>query len=91
MDHEAPYLRFDGADGDFIWFSFRSRSRDHWHTVTICKRTGWMACTCEDHEYRRKGSYVWDAHPYLCFHAGQVRRVCLPILRVFFPRLRGDQ
>lgn len=91
MGHEVPYLRFDGADGDFIWFSFRSRSRDEtWHTVTICKSTGWLSCTCEDSQMRRKGGYVWDTAPLLCFHAFQVRRVCMPILRAFFPKLRRE-
>ena len=56
-------IRFDGADADYIYFATPSWSRprsDIEHTITICKRTGEIRCTCEDAKCRRKRGDVQD-------------------------------
>lgn len=67
-------VRLDGADGDFIYFSAESRSREEPHTVIICKRTGIISCTCEDCTYRKKQSHI--LYPVdMCFHCRAVLHV----------------
>jgi hypothetical protein len=47
--------RFEGADGDYQYYSTPSDSReDLRHDLYICKRTGVMMCQCEDALYRKK-------------------------------------
>jgi len=86
MAHDAKnHLSFDGNCSDFFQFSVRSRSRGDLdeplrHTVAICKRTGFISCTCEDAQFRCKTARITDHHAPLCWHARQAKRWCQQVL-----------
>lgn len=63
-------VRCDGMDADFFWFSTPSWTRKGIeHTITVCRRTGVVACTCEDATYRAKRGFVLDTKaPGVCKH-----------------------
>lgn len=70
-------IRLDGADGEYWYFSSRSWSgSDTEYTVAVCRRTGWVECTCPDSVCRRKGSYWWKPNN-LCKHAREVVRLIM--------------
>lgn len=76
-------IRYDGNDGDFMYFSCPSWSReDIRHDITVCKRTGIVTCTCEDAVCRRKS---WDILGQdgqdICKHVRNLRAYVLPRLR----------
>ena len=92
------HLWFDGADSDFIYFSVRSRSRGGGseplrHTVTICKRTGFISCLCEDSQFRCKTSRIDDASPNLCYHSRAIMQWAGQLTKAMFgksSKLKGD-
>ncbi len=82
-------MSFDGACSDFIYFSALSRSRGGGadplrHTVAICKRTGFISCTCEDSSYRTKTARIDERDPRLCWHSRQILRWARSVTSAFF-------
>lgn len=100
MAHDPKnHIHFDGMDGDFVYFSVRSRSRGSGvdplrHTVVICKRTGFISCLCEDSSFRSKTARIDDPHAPLCWHSRQVKRYAAQVVGAMFgskSRLRGEE
>lgn len=93
MAHDAKnHLSFDGGDADFIWFSVRSRSRGDGddplrHTVAICKRTGFISCTCEHATFRKLTDRYDSRAPNICWHSRQILRWAVQMLK----RTREDE
>lgn len=89
MEHEHSPLSFDGACPDFIYFSVLSRSRGGGdeplrHTVAICKRSGFISCTCEDATYRSKKAQIDEQCPRVCWHSRQILRWARSVVGAFF-------
>lgn len=78
-------FQFDGADSDFIYFTARSRSEEEGptHTVTICKRTGIISCTCKDCMFRKKKYSILNPLAQRCWHQRRILQSA-DYLKAFF-------
>lgn len=80
-DPTIGYIRMDGADPDFVYFSTYSWSRpwaDIRHDIVVDRRDWTISCSCEDSTYRgRVGELLGKGpndQPNACKHQRELVR-----------------
>ena len=71
-------IRMTGSCPDFFMFATPSWTRRGGpeHDLAICRRTGWISCTCEDAMYRRKQGHIVETEKTTpCKHVAKLMEV----------------